>query len=505
MSYDPKIGNSYVPEFIKKKWLTGYFGSISSDLLPEMLKLSFSHSADLKIYDPLRDKPESATPRRRGTRPNFTSFATRTPFPEIDSRTVHQDLSNMLLRLEARASAVIDRIETAVLLGHASVSLTQEDNATLRHFLYVASYRKRSPFGRRPRGGMNTTGFCQLDDLMEETGTSERSLVFYRSLYYILTDSPEELLSQKRVLGVDRGAFFYDCEERELAIYVAPDSHGFVLSENGMGLAEWVWQLVWPWTFLASPLQALRPAKWLELAVFYPITPRILVVLLPPKSLRASVSAYPQLTMRAAWGPSTYFRTFPIPISPPTTTEISSGPIQFQLLNLSVEQVSQVNRFLIEYCDPKTKVAYSSFEHLKTSVEGFRKDSIMPITFPRNGRPKYAMLKDCRWTHATIRVENHVALIFRWWFYLFGWIYPIMVYYGVWRLVSILCASWFGMSLGQTLWRVMSYAWSITVGWPLSFVASWLAPKFLWSLTKKVLYYGPWCLGVVVIGILWFG
>lgn len=28
MSYDPKIGNSYVPEFIKKKWLAGYFSSI---------------------------------------------------------------------------------------------------------------------------------------------------------------------------------------------------------------------------------------------------------------------------------------------------------------------------------------------------------------------------------------------------------------------------------------------------------------------------------------------
>lgn len=463
----------------------------------------------MEFHDPSLEKFKRKQNEGRHKRA-FASFGRRTIFPDLKgvspghgANSQHQAMAN----LETKASAIVDAIEAGVSSNESAVSLTPEQVAILRQFLFVASYRKRSRFSTELHSvSLGRQVQLQVDEHLEKYKEADAQEAFFHNMLHIMEDSPEDLLHDKAVLPVDRALYFQDCQERRLAIYVAPLPLSFVCSENGFGFSEEGVRLFMPWSNF--PFGALWAKEYFEACIIFPMSPRILIMLLPPTSLQkrgASLSCYLDIPTIGDLWPESYFSDFPTAQYPhfmPSGGSVlgDSNKIRLRLQPLTPIQLSQVNAYLIEHCEASTKVAYKAAPDVYSALLAIKNDKSLPLNFPRTGRPDFAMLKDYGNKQAMMRLKGGGFTTFwRWMRLALQMLWPFIVWYGVYRVAERGCRSYFRLSVFQAGYYGLSSAAKLVWDWTIGMIAGWFSLGLLWGLVKKAMWYIPWLLGVLAI------
>lgn len=407
-----------------------------------------------------------------------------------------------MTQLENNASAIVDAIEAAVEVDKSAVALSTEQVATLRQFLFVSSYRKRSRFSQDlEAGNFHSTVREQVKEHMKKYGEADEQDAFFHSMIHIMDDSPSALLHDSAILPIDRALFFRDCQERRLAIYIAPQPYSFICTENGFGLCEDAIRLLMPWSILTAG--AIGSKERYECCILFPISPRILIMLLPPTSHKSA--GRPPLyhsdlpTIGDLW-PATYFSDLPTAQYPYFMSFSNGNTVHLKLQPLSSSQLSTVNAYLLEHCQPSTKVAYKSSVDVYNALLVIKNDLSLPLNFPRDGRPEFAMLKDYGYKYTPMPLKGGGwTTSWRWVKSSIRLLWPMIVWYGIYRLAEKTCRVYLGLSVFQAggvgLSTTVGTAWT----WTWGLVTGWISFGSMWSLVKKAAWYGPWVLGVVAI------
>lgn len=180
-------------------------------------------------------------------------------------------------KLESNAARVFQILDDAEKCGRSSVQLNRSQLNCLRKFLFLIHYRNGGHARQFIEGHFDPLGAAMVEAYRVEYDLLDARAVWLRNVALLLEDEHWEAPSDERLLWTTRMDYKLEALVMQLGLYRAPPGTEFVLTENGLGLAEGA--LSPQGAMLNAMFPGVQPPSFVTLTQSFPITPRLVVVL----------------------------------------------------------------------------------------------------------------------------------------------------------------------------------------------------------------------------------
>ncbi|KAH9930221.1 uncharacterized protein B0H18DRAFT_143411 [Fomitopsis serialis] len=178
-------------------------------------------------------------------------------------------------KLESDAARVFQVLEDAEKRGRSSVELVRSQLNTLRKFLFLMHYRNGTHARQFIEGHFDPASARMVEQYRVKHGLADARAVWLRNLTLLLEDEHWEVATDERLLFTARMDYKMEALDMQLGLYRAPSGTEFVLTENGLGLAEGA-QTRMHINMMSLGAQGL---SFFPLTQSFPITPKLVIIL----------------------------------------------------------------------------------------------------------------------------------------------------------------------------------------------------------------------------------
>lgn len=351
-----------------------------------------------------------------------------------DSTDVYR-VEKAFSKLENDAACVLRILDDAEKRSRSSVELVRSQLNTLRKFLFLIHYRNGVHARQYIDGRFDSVSAAMVERYRSEHGLADARAVWLRNVALLLEDEHWEAPTDERLMWTTRTDYKHEAWNMQLGLYRAPPGAEFVLTENGLGLAEGATSP------LSSVIDSLLPGanqapSYFTMTQSFPVTPKLVVILrstlLTQEALMIQNGTSPEEAKRRIYGDlgfshTSYFNDLPrtaakttyIPRLPADSTDFVKNPSEmtaedrrkqedfdkrgllnglplhsrlrdrfvFAIDNLTQDQAGRVNTLLLTHC--KETIAFLTPTGLLKAIDAFERDNKLT----RLEKQRYASLK----------------------------------------------------------------------------------------------------------------
>jgi len=333
-------------------------------------------------------------------------------------------------KLESDTAVVFKILADAEERGCSAVELLRSQLNTIRKFLFLLFYRNGVHSRQFIEGRFDPVTEDVVKQYVVRYGLADARAVWLRNLALLLEDEHWEVATDERLPTAVRQDYEVEAVRMQPGLYRASPGTEFVLTENGLGLAEGA---TTPMNHIIDMMSSGAPgASFLPLTRTFPITPKLVIIMrstamtcetallqdgVPAEEARRQVYAGFSNVSYFDDLPRTISKTtFIHPFSPESYEWADRRPedmtdedreklgdllargmlgdhsrlqdkFEFAIDNLTQDQVERVNTLLLTHCEET--ISFLSPACLVQSIEAFEKDEV--LTTERKTR--YASLK----------------------------------------------------------------------------------------------------------------
>ncbi|TFY56230.1 hypothetical protein EVJ58_g7766 [Rhodofomes roseus] len=338
-------------------------------------------------------------------------------------------------KLESDTARVFSILEAAEKRGRSSVELVRSDLNALRKFLFLIHYRNGRHARQFIEDHFDPMTRKMVEQYMVRFGLADSRAVWLHNLSLLLEDEHWEAAKDERLLWSTRLDYKSEAFDMQLGLYRAPPDTEFVLTENGLGLAEGT---TTPESVIINMMSPGAPSSsYFPLTYTYPITPKLVVILrstlmtyeaamirqgIPAEEARRQLYSGFGFTHTSFFHdiPRTSPKTIYIPPLSPNSCDwfkdrnemtaedrkkkedfrerglLDGKPLHsrlkdrfdFTIDNLTVDQAQRVNTLLLTHC--RETISFCTPACLLQSIAAFEKDRHLT---PIERKDRYASLK----------------------------------------------------------------------------------------------------------------
>ena len=337
-------------------------------------------------------------------------------------------------KLESNAARVFQILDDAEKRGRSSVELDRSQLNCLRKFLFLIHYRNGVHARQFIEGHFDPLSANMVEEYRVKYNLPNTRAVWLRNVALLLEDEHWEAPADDRLLWTTRMDYKMEALNMQLGLYRAPPGAEFVLTENGLGLAEGAST---PQSAMHNMMFPDAPrASYVTLTQSFPITPKLVIVLrstvLSQEAVLVQNGMSPDEARRFIYGAlgmsnTSYFHDFPR--TQPRTTYIPPLPgdsynwfkdpsrmtaedrkkmsdyqergilngtplhsrlrdrFIFAIDNLTQDQAERVNVLRLTHC--KETISFMTPAALLQSLDAFQRDRALS----REKKSRYASLK----------------------------------------------------------------------------------------------------------------
>lgn len=337
-------------------------------------------------------------------------------------------------KLESNAARIFQILDDAEKRGRSSVQLDRSQLNCLRKFLFLIHYRNGVHARQFIEGHFDLLSANMVEEYRVKYNLPNTRAVWLRNVALLLEDEHWEAPADDRLLWTTRMDYKTEALNMQLGLYRAPPGAEFVLTENGLGLAEGAST---PQSAMHNMMFPDAPrASYFTLTQSFPITPKLVIVLrstmLSQEAVLVQNGMSPDEARRFVYGSlgmsnTSYFHDFPrtqarTTYIPPLPREsynwikdpsrmtaedrkkmndyqergiLNGTPLHsrlrdqfiFAIDNLTQDQAERVNVLRLTHC--KETISFLTPAALLQSLDAFQRDR----TLSREKKSRYASLK----------------------------------------------------------------------------------------------------------------
>ena len=337
-------------------------------------------------------------------------------------------------KLESNAARVFQILDDAEKRGRSSVQLDRSQLNCLRKFIFLIHYRNGVHARQFIDSHFDPLTANMVEEYRAKYNLPDTRAVWLRNLALLLEDEHWEAPTDERLMWTTRMDYKMQALDMQLGLYRAPPGTEFVLTENGLGLAEGAST---PQSAIHNMMFPNAPrSSYFTLTQSFPITPKLVIIvrssLLSQEAVLVQNGMSPDEARRTLYDSlgmsnTSYFHDFPrtqtkttyIPPLPSDSYEWLKNPVEmtaadrqkmkdyqergilngeplhsrlrdqfiFAIDNLTQEQAERVNVLRLTHC--KETISFMTPAALLRSLDAFERDRL--LSWEKKSR--YASLK----------------------------------------------------------------------------------------------------------------